>query len=80
MAEKILNARIVHKHDIEANWQLAINFTPMKGELIVYDVDENYSYERIKIGDGVTNVNDIPFCHDAITTDEIDEICKEVDF
>lgn len=63
MAEKnINNVRIINKHDTEANWQKATGFTPKQGELIVYDVDTNYSYERIKIGDGVQNVNDLPFC------------------
>ena len=76
MAEKILKSRIVHKHDIEANWLLATNFTPKKGELIVYDPDESYTYSRIKIGDGVTNVNELPFHNpEAITFAEIDEIC-----
>lgn len=62
MSEKILNSRIVNKHDSEENWLKATGFTPKQGELIVYDIDENYSYERIKIGDGVHNVNDLPFC------------------
>ena len=77
MAEKNLKARIVHKHDTEANWLLATNFTPMKGEIIVYDIDDNYSYERIKIGDGVQNVNDLPFADDALKNEletEIGEI------
>ena len=39
MAEKNMKARIVHKHDTEANWLKATNFTPMKGEIIVYDID-----------------------------------------
>jgi hypothetical protein len=75
MNEKFLKSRIVHKHDVEANWKLAAGFTPLAGEIIVYDVDENYSYERFKIGDGVTNVNNLPFCYSAITNDEIDDIC-----
>lgn len=66
MSEKRLNTRIVHKHDVESNWLLATNFTPMAGEIIVYDIDENYSYERLKVGDGVTNVNDLPFADDAL--------------
>lgn len=62
MSEKnTLRTRLVNKHDIEANWLKATNFTPLQGELIVYDVDENYNYERIKMGDGVTNVNELPF-------------------
>ena len=67
MSEKTLsNIRIVNKHDTEANWLKATGFTPKQGELIVYDIDDNYSYERIKIGDGVQNVNDLPFATDSM--------------
>lgn len=67
MAEKTLNnIRIVNKHDTEANWLKATGFTPKQGELIVYDVDSAHSYERIKIGDGVQNVNDLPFVDDTL--------------
>lgn len=65
MSKKI-NARIVQKHDIEDNWLKAVNFVPMQGEIVVYDKDENYDYERIKVGDGVTLVSDLSFVADAI--------------
>lgn len=73
---KTFNGRIVHKHDIEYNWMQATNFTPIQGELIIYDSEvdadgnnldlpegrtEPYTYERFKIGDGITNVNALPF-------------------
>lgn len=61
MAEKKLNARVVHKHDIEENWLKATTFVPKAAEIIVYDPDDNYSYSRIKVGDGVTTVIDLPF-------------------
>lgn len=61
MAEKKFKSRIVHKHDTAANWNKATNFIPKQGEIIVYDKDSIYSYERFKIGDGVTNVNSLPF-------------------
>ena len=76
MAEKQINSRIVHKHDTEGNWNKATNFIPKQGEIIVYDIDTTYSYERFKIGDGVTNVNNLPFVVVAITNAEIDEICS----
>jgi hypothetical protein len=60
MAEKTLNTRIVHKHDVELNWNLT-DFVPKQGELIIYDADENYNYERLKIGDGKTAVVNLPF-------------------
>ena len=85
MAE--IKSRIVHKHDIEANWLQAVNFIPRQGEIIIYDaeVTENgdylplpttrrfpYPYERFKIGDGFTNVNDLPFGHRQADWHEID--------
>ena len=75
MAEKNIKSRIVHKHDVELNWNKATNFIPKQGEIIVYDIDNNHSYERIKIGDGVTNVNNLPFVISTLTNDEIDAIC-----
>lgn len=74
MAEKKFNSRIVHKHDTEINWSKS-SFTPKQGEIIVYDVDASYDYERIKVGDGILNVNDLPFIYDIITVADIDEIC-----
>lgn len=74
MAEKRINGRLVQKHDIQSNWERATNFTPMAGEIIIYDIDENYSYERIKIGDGVQNVNTLPFVDDALRTELIEQI------
>lgn len=59
-----ITARIINKHDTEANWALAENFKPLAGEVIVYDVDSNHAYPRFKVGDGSTNVNDLPFSTD----------------
>ena len=61
MTEKELKVRIQHKHDFEANWLKATNFIPLVGEIVVYDPDENYKYPRIKIGDGKTNIINLPF-------------------
>ena len=74
MAEKILSSRIVHKHDVAANWSKATGFTPRAGELIVYDIDADYTYERIKIGDGVRNVNTLPFVDDALRATLVEQI------
>ena len=59
--EKQLLGRIIHKHDIEENWDKATGFIPKQGEIIVYDIDENYNYERFKIGDGNTSIINLPF-------------------
>lgn len=53
--------RIILKHDTAENWALATNFIPKKGEVIIYDIDDNYNYERFKIGDGKTIAKDLPF-------------------
>ena len=62
---KTLNSRIIHKHDTEENWLKATGFTPEKGEIIVYDIDATYNYERFKIGDGKSNVNTLPFADET---------------
>ena len=59
--EKQLLGRIIHKHDLEENWNKATGFIPKQGEIIVYDIDENYNYERFKIGDGNTSIINLPF-------------------
>lgn len=75
MANTNINARVIHKHGTQVNWEKITDFIPMKGEIVIYDTDETYAYERIKIGDGVTEINQLPFNIDTITDTEIDEVC-----
>ena len=56
MAEKNLTTRIKHKIDTSANWAKAVNFIPLKGEIIIYS-----DTKQMKVGDGITKVNDLPF-------------------
>ncbi len=73
---KKIPTRIINKHDIEVNWLRNSNFVPLQGEIIIYDreIDSDgstselpsnrtvpYTYERAKIGDGYTAVNNLPF-------------------
>lgn len=66
---KTIQTRIQNKHDIEANWNLATNFAPLAGEIIIYDPDENYDFPRFKIGkfkeengeQVLTKLNELPF-------------------
>lgn len=69
MADKRIKTRMVQKHATASNWEKAINFIPLQGEVIVYDADNNYNYERIKIGDGEQNVNSLPFLNDVNLND-----------
>jgi hypothetical protein len=73
MSEQIFNTRIIHKHDTEANWNQAYDFIPKAGEIIIYDKDDNYHYERIKVGDGVTSIMDLSF----IAENEIKELANK---
>lgn len=66
MADKVFNGRIIHKNDIEENWEKAINFIPKKSELIIYNPDNTHTQARVKVGDGVTKVNDLPFIIDDV--------------
>ena len=71
MAEKNIKTRIIHKHDTEENWNKATNFIPKQGEIIVYDIDSSHSYERIKIGDGMTNVISLPYVNETVVDAEL---------
>ena len=57
-----LKTRFQNKHDIPANWEKAVNFIPLAGELVIYDdhyFDANgqkivvADTVRFKIGDGI---------------------------
>ena len=59
MAVKSLNTRIMHKSDLEYNWEKAQSFRPLKGELIIYkkEIDENGQiYKAIENGEEVEAV------------------------
>lgn len=38
-ANKTFNTRVQLKNDIEANWIKAVNFSPLLGELIIYNAE-----------------------------------------
>lgn len=78
MATKTLQSRIIAKHDTEDHWNLAQNFIPKLGEIIIYDIDDNHEYERIKIGDGVTKVANLPFNNETMTETELDTMWNTV--
>ena len=49
------------KNGKEADWNRVQNFIPGKGEPIIFLVDETHEYPRMKIGDGETVLEDLPF-------------------
>lgn len=73
-----IKTRIQHKHDIEANWLQAVNFVPLAGELIVYDADADHAKPRIKLGDGVTLVNQLEFITEDLDG-ELQAILEELE-
>lgn len=50
--------KILVKQDSSENWEKAKNFIPKEGEILVYD------NIKIKIGDGKTKINDLPFSNE----------------
>ena len=68
IVKKTIQTRIAQKHDVEENWNKAENFIPKKGEIIIYDKDDNHVTIRVKVGDGVTVVKSLPFITDNYYT------------
>lgn len=74
-----INTRIQLKHDTKENWEKAINFIPKPGEVIIYDIDENNTNARFKVGDGSTTVNNLPFTDlNTATKTELEELASNV--
>lgn len=55
-----VNTRLKIKHDTTENWNNAIGFIPLPGELIVYDDYETKTYEVEEYGEMVTKTVNIP--------------------
>lgn len=60
---RTIKTRIQLKNDTEAHWNLATNFVPLMGEVIIYSADDTHPFSRLKVGDGVTTVENLPFIH-----------------
>ena len=56
----MINARIQSKHDTTANWDAAIGFIPLPGEVIIYDDYETKTYTVEEYGETVTKTVYIP--------------------
>lgn len=77
MADTI-KSRIINTHDTEELWANNSAFIPKKGELIIYDPDNNHPYSRFKIGDGVTAIVELPFVVDKGVAEFLrikDDVC-----
>ena len=73
MPERTFKGRAVQKHAVEADWLKATNFVPLKGEMIIYDPDADHTSARLKVGDGVTLVNGLPFVKNDCTREVLSD-------
>ena len=81
-----IKTRVQLKSDTEANWNKAgpkdgsLGFIPLRGELIIYSADETHAFSRLKVGDGETNVVDLPFIDSGTLNGEEAEVVKKATF
>ena len=77
-----IKTRIRLKSDTEANWNKAgpkdgsAGFVPLAGELIVYNADATHPFSRLKVGDGITNIVNLPFIDSGTLNGNETEIVK----
>ena len=79
-----MKARISQLHKTAADWEhystkkLNANdpFIPNAGELIIYDPDETFSYARVKIGDGVHMLTELPFFIDPVIQTAVNQFTR----
>ena len=85
-ANNTIKTRIRLKSDTEANWNKAgpkdgsAGFVPLYGELIVYSADATHPFSRLKVGDGSTNVVNLPFIDAGTLNGNETEIVKFATF
>ena len=69
MANKEIKTRIQNKNDTSENWAKAVNFIPLKGEIIIYN-----DTLQFKIGDGTTLLSQLEFTDKEFTSEEISSL------
>lgn len=69
MANKEIKTRIQNKNDTSENWAKAVNFIPLKGEIIIYN-----DALRFKVGDGTTLLSQLEFTDEEFTSEEISSL------
>jgi hypothetical protein len=66
-----MRARVSQLHKTEAEWSKFAEFVPIQGEFIIFDPDERHKYARLKIGDGFTTLDSLPFFIDSTIDDHV---------
>lgn len=74
----VLETRIQCKYDTQDKWY-STRFVPARGELCVFAPDNDHLKARLKIGDGVTTIYDLPFVEigDYINHEPPAEVIRE---
>ena len=57
---KKYNIKAIPFHGTAAEWENN-DYVPKDGEIIIYDIDENYNYTRVKVGDGNNTAINLSF-------------------
>lgn len=68
-----MNARLSLLHKTEAEWSKLSSWRPEAGEFVIYDPDENFSYARIKVGDGKRTLQELDYFIVSATKDVLSE-------
>ena len=80
-----MKARITFLHKTEEAWK-KLDFKPEAGEVVIYDPDANFKYARMKVGDGIHKLVDLPFFVEAAIQDRkleaidggrLEELCAD---
>ena len=78
MKDPNMKARISLLHRTESEWNLLPNFIPFKGEFIIFDPDQQHDYARVKVGDGKTLLQHLPFLVDSVLDDFVESLQDRV--
>ena len=77
MTTTTLKTRIKLKNGTPEEWSQATNFSPLKGELVIYNDADN---PRMKVGDGETNINDLPFVNNSVVAADLSDVEEGTEF
>ena len=64
----MVKSNAIVKVDTEENWSKAVNYIPDTFTILVYTYDEKAP--KVKIGDGIHLVNDLPFLNNREIKDD----------
>lgn len=64
----MIKSNAIVKVDSFENWQKAVNYIPDSFTIIIYEFEN--SSPKVKIGDGIHKVNDLPFLSNKEVVDD----------